>query len=105
MKNNPQWKKLLALVLCIVQCMVLAVPAVSAEEIISDAEPMEVTSFVCDVPLSVTMKEEDTYWWGQAFHSRCHHSCVHLSLVDLWHLNVLTSVKSCDKIRKKEFFL
>ena len=76
MKCNQQWKKLLALTLCIVQCAMLAIPAVSAQE--SAPEAMNATSVavpeptLSDVPVTVTMKEEVNsdgslnYWWGNA---------------------------------------
>ncbi len=64
MKNNPQWKKFLALALCIVQCMVLAVPAAGAQVNVPDA--IQATSLACDAPVRVTMKEESTYWFGNA---------------------------------------
>ncbi len=80
MKCNQQWKKLLALTLCIVQCAMLAIPAVSAQESAPDA--MDATSVavpeptLSDVPMTVVMKEETNpntgvieYWWGNVSQS------------------------------------
>jgi len=64
MKHNQQWKRFLALVLCLVQCIVLAVPAVSAQA--STPEAITATSLACDAPIRVTMKEESSYWFGNA---------------------------------------
>ena len=65
MKNNPQWKKLLALVLCVVQCMVLVVPAAAAAQV-NTPDAIAATSLACDAPVRVTMKEESSYWFGNA---------------------------------------
>ena len=76
MRNNQQWKRLLALALCIVQCMALVIPAVNVQA--DTSEIMEATSvavpeeYLSDISTTVTMKEEvdsdgnDSYWWGTA---------------------------------------
>ena len=64
MRNNQQWKRLLALVLCLVQCMVLLIPAARAQENAPDA--ISASSLACDAPIRVTMQEESTLWFGNA---------------------------------------
>ena len=69
-KHSKQMKKILSLMLCIVQCMVLAIPAVTAQA--STVETMEATSVALPeasldyTSTKVTMQEESSYWWGTA---------------------------------------
>ena len=69
-KHSKQMKKILSLMLCIVQCMVLAIPAVTAQA--TTVETMEATSVALPeasldyTSTKVTMQEESSYWWGIA---------------------------------------